>query len=32
MTTPRSPYFRAVLEYDAAGLIIDYPGIAARFA
>jgi len=24
--------FRAVLEYDAAGLIIDYPGIAARFA
>ena len=24
--------FRAVLEYDAAGLIVDYPGIAARFA
>ena len=24
--------FRAVLEYDAAGLIIDYPGIARRFA
>jgi uncharacterized protein len=24
--------FRAVLEYDASGLIIDYPGIAARFA
>jgi len=24
--------FRAVLEYDAAGLIIDYPGIAVRFA
>jgi uncharacterized protein len=24
--------FRAVLEYDAAGLVVDYPGIAARFA
>lgn len=24
--------FRAVLEYDAAGLIVDYPGIATRFA
>lgn len=24
--------FRAVLEYDPSGLIIDYPGIAARFA
>jgi uncharacterized protein len=24
--------FRAVLEYDAAGLIVDYPGIAVRFA
>jgi uncharacterized protein len=24
--------FRAVLEYDAAGLIVEYPGIAARFA
>lgn len=23
--------FRAVLEYDSAGLIIDYPGIATRF-
>ena len=26
------PDFRAVLEYDAAGLIVDYPGIALRFA
>ena len=25
-------HFRAVLEYDAAGLIVDYPGIAVRFA
>ena len=24
--------FRAVLTYDAAGLVIDYPGIAVRFA
>ena len=24
--------FRAVLEYDAAGLIVDYPGIAVRSA
>jgi len=24
--------FRAVLEYDATGLIIDYPGVARRFA
>ena len=24
--------FRAVLEYDVAGLIVDYPGIAVRFA
>jgi hypothetical protein len=24
--------FRAVLEYDDAGLIVDYPGIAVRFA
>jgi hypothetical protein len=24
--------FRATLEYDAAGLIVDYPGIAVRFA
>jgi hypothetical protein len=24
--------FRAVLEYDGAGLIVDYPGIAVRFA
>lgn len=24
--------FRAVLKYDAAGLIVDYPGIAVRFA
>jgi uncharacterized protein len=24
--------FRAVLEYDAAGLIVDYPNIAVRFA
>jgi hypothetical protein len=24
--------FRAVLEYDAAGLIVDYPSIAVRFA
>ncbi|MGC1166628.1 MAG: putative glycolipid-binding domain-containing protein [Solirubrobacterales bacterium] len=24
--------FRVVLEYDAAGLIVDYPGIAVRFA
>ena len=24
--------FQAVLEYDAAGLIVDYPGIAVRFA
>jgi uncharacterized protein len=24
--------FRAVLEYDGAGLIIDYPGVARRFA
>ncbi|MGY1802317.1 putative glycolipid-binding domain-containing protein [Blastococcus sp. SYSU D00922] len=24
--------FRAVLEYDAAGLVVDYPGIARRFA
>jgi len=24
--------FTAVLEYDAAGLILDYPGIARRFA
>lgn len=24
--------FRAVVEYDAAGLIVDYPGIAVRFA
>ena len=23
--------FRAVLEYDAAGLIVGYPGIAVRF-
>ena len=31
-TTPRRPTSRAVLEYDAAGLIVDYPGIATRFA
>jgi hypothetical protein len=24
--------FRAVLTYDAAGLVVDYPGIAERFA
>jgi len=24
--------FRSVLEYDASGLIVDYPGIAVRFA
>jgi hypothetical protein len=24
--------FRAVLTYDASGLVVDYPGIAARFA
>lgn len=24
--------FRALLEYDAAGLVVDYPGIAVRFA
>jgi uncharacterized protein len=24
--------FRAVLEYDAAGLIVNHPGIAVRFA
>jgi hypothetical protein len=24
--------FEAVLEYDASGLIVDYPGIATRFA
>jgi uncharacterized protein len=24
--------FRAVLEYDSTGLIVDYPGIAVRFA
>lgn len=24
--------FRAVLEYDDAGLIVDYPGLAVRFA
>lgn len=24
--------FRAVLRYDDAGLVVDYPGIAARFA
>jgi uncharacterized protein len=24
--------FRAILKYDAAGLIVDYPGIAVRFA
>jgi hypothetical protein len=24
--------FQAVLEYDAAGLITDYPGVARRFA
>ena len=24
--------FRAVLEYDDAGLVVDYPGIAVRFA
>ena len=24
--------FRAVLEYDEAGLVVDYPGIAVRFA
>ena len=24
--------FRAVLRYDAAGLVVDYPGIAVRFA
>ena len=24
--------FRAVLEYDESGLIVDYPGIAVRFA
>lgn len=24
--------FRAVLEFDAAGLIVEYPGIATRFA
>lgn len=24
--------FRAVLEYDAAGFVVDYPGIAVRFA
>ncbi len=24
--------FRAVLDYDAAGLIVNYPGIAVRFA
>jgi hypothetical protein len=26
------PDFEAVLEYDASGLIVDYPGIARRFA
>ena len=26
------PDFQAVLAYDAAGLIIDYPGVARRFA
>ena len=26
------PDFEAVLEYDAAGLIVDYPGVARRFA
>lgn len=25
------PDFAAVLEYDAAGLIVDYPGVARRF-
>jgi uncharacterized protein len=30
--TSEGGVFRAVLEYDAAGLIVDYPGIAARFA
>ena len=24
--------FHAVLTYDASGLVVDYPGIAARFA
>ncbi len=24
--------FEAILEYDAAGLIVDYPGVAVRFA
>ena len=24
--------FRAVLTYDDAGLVVDYPGIAVRFA
>jgi uncharacterized protein len=24
--------FQAVLEYDAVGLIVDYPGIAVRVA
>jgi hypothetical protein len=26
------PDFEAVLEYDASGLLVDYPGIATRFA
>jgi hypothetical protein len=26
------PDFSAVLEYDASGLVVDYPGIARRFA
>ena len=26
------PDFRAVLEYDAEGLVVDYPGVARRFA
>ena len=26
------PDFRAVLEYDTDGLIVDYPGVARRFA
>jgi hypothetical protein len=30
--TSQGGAFRAVLEYDAAGLIVDYPGIAVRFA
>lgn len=30
--TPEGGDFRAVLTYDASGLIVDYPGIAVRFA